>query len=153
MRGETNLADISGFYFFESESDFKPDDDLAAFLASGDAPVYIGFGSVVVEDPTAMTKTILEAVEKAGVRALVSAGWGGLGGVDVPDSVFILKGESSLSTSSHTQGASRTIGYSQMTAFLQCVTMAERVLQRSDSVMVYPLSSCHFSETSNSGET
>lgn len=34
----------------------------------------------------------MEAVKSAGVRALVSAGWGGLGGVDVPPEVFILKG-------------------------------------------------------------
>jgi hypothetical protein len=35
----------------------------------------------------------MEAVKESGVRALVSAGWGGLGGADVPDEVFILKGE------------------------------------------------------------
>jgi hypothetical protein len=34
----------------------------------------------------------MEAVKKSGVRALVSAGWGGLGGADVPDEVFILEG-------------------------------------------------------------
>jgi sterol 3beta-glucosyltransferase len=39
-----------------------------------------------------MTETIMEAVKKSGVRALVSAGWGGLGGADVPDEVFILEG-------------------------------------------------------------
>jgi hypothetical protein len=37
-----------------------------------------------------MTSTIFEAVKASGVRALVSAGWGGLGGKDVPDNVFIL---------------------------------------------------------------
>ena len=35
----------------------------------------------------------MEAVKSAGVRALVSAGWGGLGGADVPPEVFILKGK------------------------------------------------------------
>jgi sterol 3beta-glucosyltransferase len=39
-----------------------------------------------------MIETIMEAVKKSGVRALVSAGWGGLGGADVPDEVFILEG-------------------------------------------------------------
>jgi sterol 3beta-glucosyltransferase len=34
----------------------------------------------------------MEAVKESGVRALVSAGWGGLGGADVPPEVFILKG-------------------------------------------------------------
>jgi len=37
-------------------------------------------------------ETIFDAVKAAGVRALVSAGWGGLGGVKVPEDVFILKG-------------------------------------------------------------
>lgn len=36
----------------------------------------------------------MEAVKAAGVRALVSAGWGGLGGADVPEEVCILKGKS-----------------------------------------------------------
>ncbi|WVR09693.1 hypothetical protein IAU60_006768 [Kwoniella sp. DSM 27419] len=84
--------DISGFYFLPGDDDYQPEADLKAFLDAGDAPVYIGFGSVVVEDSTAMTKTIFEAVEAAGVRALVSAGWGGLGGCDVPESVHILEG-------------------------------------------------------------
>jgi hypothetical protein len=35
----------------------------------------------------------MDAVKESGVRALVSAGWGGLGGADVPDEVFILKGK------------------------------------------------------------
>ena len=42
-----------------------------------------------------LSETIFEAVKKAGIRALVSAGWGGLGGTDVPDDVFILEGEDS----------------------------------------------------------
>ncbi|WWC91963.1 uncharacterized protein L201_006916 [Kwoniella dendrophila CBS 6074] len=84
--------DISGFYFLEGDQEFQPDQELRDFLAAGDAPVYIGFGSVVVEDAEAMTKTIFEAVKAANVRALVSAGWGSLGGTDVPENVFILKG-------------------------------------------------------------
>jgi hypothetical protein len=65
---------------------------LAAYLAAGPAPVYIGFGSIVVDNPDAMTKLIFEAVKKAGVRALVSKGWGGLGAdaLDIPEGVFML---------------------------------------------------------------
>jgi UDP:flavonoid glycosyltransferase YjiC (YdhE family) len=46
----------------------------------------------VVEDPDAMTKIIFEAVKKAGIRALVSKGWGGLGGDDlaIPENIFML---------------------------------------------------------------
>lgn len=45
------------------------------FLNGGEPPVYIGFGSIVVDSPEKFTKMIFEAVEKAGVRALVSKGW------------------------------------------------------------------------------
>ncbi|OCF77518.1 hypothetical protein I204_01506 [Kwoniella mangroviensis CBS 8886] len=86
------VIDISGFYFLEGDKDYQPDQELKQFLEAGKPPIYIGFGSVVVEDATAMTKTIFEAVKHSNVRALVSAGWGGLGGCDVPDNVFILKG-------------------------------------------------------------
>ncbi|KAL0566939.1 hypothetical protein V5O48_015053 [Marasmius crinis-equi] len=82
--------DIVGFYFLDLATSYTPPDDLAEFLAAGDPPVYIGFGSVVVEDATAMTETVFEATRRAGVRALVSAGWGGLGGLIIPPHIFIL---------------------------------------------------------------
>lgn len=83
---------ISGFYFLSLASSYTPEPDLAAFLAAGPPPVYIGFGSIVVDDPDAMTKMIFEAVKKAGVRALVSKGWGGLGAdaMGIPEGVFML---------------------------------------------------------------
>lgn len=37
-------------------------------------------------------ETIFDATRLANVRAIVSAGWGGLGGKDVPPNVFILTG-------------------------------------------------------------
>ena len=83
---------ISGFFFLSLASNYQPDPDLASFLAAGPPPVYIGFGSIVVEDPNAMTKLIFEAVKKTGQRALVSKGWGGFGGDELgkPDGVFML---------------------------------------------------------------
>lgn len=87
-----NYISISGFYFLSLASNYQPATDLAEFLAAGPPPVYIGFGSIVVDDPNAMTKLIFEAVKKTGQRALVSKGWGGLGGdeLDKPDGVFML---------------------------------------------------------------
>ncbi|KAG6046249.1 hypothetical protein E4U39_001517 [Claviceps sp. Clav50 group G5] len=84
--------DVSGFYFLDLASSYIPDPDLAAFLEAGPPPVYIGFGSIVVEDPKSMTRMIFEAVRLAGVRALVSKGWGGLGTKDGgdPQSIFML---------------------------------------------------------------
>ncbi|KAH8684716.1 hypothetical protein BGZ60DRAFT_479077 [Tricladium varicosporioides] len=84
--------DIAGFVFLDLASSFKPPENLIKFLDAGPPPVYIGFGSIVVEDPDKFTKMIFEAVEKAGVRALVSKGWGGLGDENsTPDNIFMLE--------------------------------------------------------------
>jgi len=83
---------IAGFFFLNLASSYTPEPDLAAFLADGPPPVYIGFGSIVVENPNQLTRTIFDAVSVAGVRALVSKGWGGLGAdsVGIPEGVFML---------------------------------------------------------------
>lgn len=87
-----NHIDISGFYFLDLATSFTPEPDLAEFLESGPPPVYIGFGSIVVDDPNKMTQMIFDAVRSSGVRALVSKGWGGLGAdeLGIPDGVFML---------------------------------------------------------------
>jgi len=84
--------DISGFYFLNLSSNYTPPKELADYLAAGPPPVYIGFGSIVVDDPNAMTKMIFEAVKKTGQRALVSKGWGGLGAdeLGIPEGVYML---------------------------------------------------------------
>lgn len=84
--------DIAGFVFLDLASSFKPPDDLTKFLEAGDPPIYIGFGSIVVDDPDKFTTMIFEAVNKAGVRALVSKGWGGLGDDDnTPENIYMLE--------------------------------------------------------------
>ncbi|KAJ4163760.1 hypothetical protein LMH87_005468 [Akanthomyces muscarius] len=87
-----NNIDVSGFYFLDLASSYTPEPELNAFLNAGPPPVYIGFGSIVVDDPNAMTRMIFDAIHLAGVRALVSKGWGGLGADDVglPEGVFML---------------------------------------------------------------
>ncbi|KAK3357606.1 CHIP6 protein [Lasiosphaeria hispida] len=85
-------VDISGFVFLDLAASFKCPDPLAKFLDAGEPPIYIGFGSIVVDDANRFTDMIFEAVKLAGVRALVSKGWGGLGSdsLDVPENIFLL---------------------------------------------------------------
>ena len=85
--------DVAGYVFLDLASSFEPPESLVQFLKTGDKEiVYIGFGSISgIEDPVAFTKLIFEAVEKAGVRALVSKGWGGMGDVpDIPESIYLV---------------------------------------------------------------
>jgi len=85
-----SYINICGFSFLKTPDTYKPPEDLVAFLNAGPPPVYIGFGSIVVDHPDQLTKMIFGAVRRAGVRALVSKGWGGLGGEDPPEGVFLL---------------------------------------------------------------
>lgn len=81
--------DVCGF-FFRSLPDYTPPPDLDSFLQKGSPPVYIGFGSIVIEDPVAMTNMILQAVKSLGIRAIISRGWSNIGEAASDDQVFYL---------------------------------------------------------------
>ncbi|MEM8959964.1 MAG: glycosyltransferase [Acidobacteriota bacterium] len=85
-------AYMTGYWFLDADEDWRPDEDLAAFLDAGEPPVYIGFGSMTTRDPAATARTILEAVDRAGVRAIVATGWGGLAALAVPEHVHVIDG-------------------------------------------------------------
>jgi UDP:flavonoid glycosyltransferase YjiC (YdhE family) len=63
-------------------------DKLRDFLAAGEPPVYVGFGSMTDPDPAASTRLVLDAIARAGVRAVISEGWAGLGGIALPADVM-----------------------------------------------------------------
>ncbi|CAI9276615.1 unnamed protein product [Lactuca saligna] len=48
-------------------------------LYAGPKPIYIGFGSLPVQEPEKMTQTIVKALEISGQRGIINKGWGGLG--------------------------------------------------------------------------
>ena len=82
--------DITGFVLGQS-SDYEPPSELQEFLDAGPTPIYIGFGSIVIDDPKALTQMIFDAVKATGVRALISKGWGNLGeGFDIPENCHML---------------------------------------------------------------
>ncbi len=78
-------------YLFDNDSDWTPPKELSDFLAAGDPPVYIGFGSMADSKPEATTRMLIEAVQRAGKRAVILSGWARLGTTDVPDTVHITK--------------------------------------------------------------
>lgn len=59
--------------------EYDPPKEIVQFLSDGPPPIYIGFGSLVIGDPEALTRTIIEAMEQTGLRAIVSRGWGAIG--------------------------------------------------------------------------
>jgi len=65
---------LTGPMFFP---DSKPLSDpvLAEFLAEGENPVFLGFGSMPVLDPASILQTAARVTRKLGIRAVVVAGW------------------------------------------------------------------------------
>jgi vancomycin aglycone glucosyltransferase len=55
-------------------------DHVERFLASGEPPVYLGFGSMRAAEQT--SRVLIEAVRALGLRSIVSQGWGNLAPVD-----------------------------------------------------------------------
>jgi len=74
---------ITGWWHPE-DLDWKPPDRLCKFLEEGDKPVFLGYGSIPVNDPEQITSILVEAVQRVGARAIIHAGWAGLGD-ELPD--------------------------------------------------------------------
>ena len=70
---------FTGYWFLDEGEDYVPPNALVAFIEAarreGKKLVYVGFGSVIVEDPAALTRTVVESVQKADVRCILSKGW------------------------------------------------------------------------------
>ena len=79
---------VTGYWLGKTDLDFTPSPEMQAFLARGEKPVYIGFGSMVNAEMKETLDVVLEAVRISGVRAILSTGWGG---VEVParEDIFV----------------------------------------------------------------
>lgn len=77
-------------YLFDDDPEWSPPQALHDFLAAGDAPVYIGFGSMPDSKPEATTRLLIDAVQQSGKRAVILTGWARLGADDVPENIHIL---------------------------------------------------------------
>jgi sterol 3beta-glucosyltransferase len=69
---------VTGYWTLPAGNGWSPPRALAAFLAHGGPIVSIGFGSMASTKPEAVTDLVRGAVRKAGVRAVLLSGWGGL---------------------------------------------------------------------------
>src|SRR5207248_7957003 len=70
--------------------DWCPPPALVDFLADGPAPVYVGFGSMAPADAERLTAVALDALARADRRAVLLAGWAGLGRAAGSDRVLVV---------------------------------------------------------------
>ena len=80
----------TGYWFLPAAEEALPA-RVEEFLAAGRPPVLVGFGSMAGPDPAGTTRAVLDAVARAGVRAVLLTGWGGLAGSAGPhDDVLVV---------------------------------------------------------------
>jgi vancomycin aglycone glucosyltransferase len=87
------FEDALGFDVVRTGAWIMPDDrplpaDLVEFLDAGDAPVYVGFGSMQMAGAPDAAAVAVEAIRAQGRRALVSRGWADLELIDEKDDCF-----------------------------------------------------------------
>ncbi|KAI0932598.1 hypothetical protein AcW2_001180 [Taiwanofungus camphoratus] len=74
---------VTGYWFLDdadvSSKKWTPPSGLVEFIELARKTkkkiVYIGFGSIVVSDPKAMTRCVIDAIVQSGVYAILSKGW------------------------------------------------------------------------------
>ncbi|KAK4352521.1 hypothetical protein RND71_028039 [Anisodus tanguticus] len=85
------LVDVVGYCFLNLGSSYQPSEEFIKWIQNGSKPVYIGFGSMPLEDSKKTTDVILEALKNTGQRGILDRGWGDLGTIqEIPENVFLL---------------------------------------------------------------
>jgi sterol 3beta-glucosyltransferase len=69
---------VTGYWFLDNAQAWTPPYELADFLESGPAPVFVGFGSTPFPKSDSATDLIVEAIRQAGRRGVIVAGGSGL---------------------------------------------------------------------------
>jgi len=81
----TDRIAMTGYWFGPRDPAFVPDAGLVEFIEAGEAPVYVGFGSMLGFDRDRLLDVVLRALD--GRRAILHSGWSGFGDAPLPRNV------------------------------------------------------------------
>ncbi|MGC2998318.1 glycosyltransferase [Streptomyces sp. G35A] len=73
-------VEVAGYWWPARPDGWQPPAELSDFLRAGPPPVFISFGSMAPGQGERLSELVAGAVRRAGVRAVVQAGWAGLNG-------------------------------------------------------------------------
>lgn len=80
---------VTGYWFLDAP-DWQPAPALSGFLAAGDKPVYVGFGSMPGLDPVQLGNDVIAALARLGRRGVLATGGGALQIKQAPDHIHVI---------------------------------------------------------------
>lgn len=80
---------ITGHWRLDDTTGWAPSPEFQEFLSKGDAPIYLGFGSMPW-GAQRNTQIIAKAIAQWGGRAVIGKGWGGVQADQLPDTVHVV---------------------------------------------------------------
>lgn len=75
---------VTGYWWLDNPDDsesskWEPPAELVSFLdnakSKGKHVVFLGFGSIIIPDPEELSRVVTQAIENAGVHAIIAKGW------------------------------------------------------------------------------
>jgi len=81
---------IPGYFFLDSLDIHQPSAELDDFLAAGEPPVCVTFGSTIHRNAERIYRSVFEALVKTQNRAIILSGWSDMGSLDLPDDILLM---------------------------------------------------------------
>jgi sterol 3beta-glucosyltransferase len=81
---------LIGYLFLDTGDKYRPPSVLDDFLASGEAPVCVSFGSMVNREAERIHRVVYEALRHLHWRGIVLSGWGGYQNPDKNEDILYL---------------------------------------------------------------
>jgi UDP:flavonoid glycosyltransferase YjiC (YdhE family) len=78
-------------FFHEEVENFAPSAELRTFLEKDDPPLYIGFGSMTSGNAEKTLRPVLDALERARLRAVLTPGWSRMDAPAFPENIHCTK--------------------------------------------------------------
>lgn len=75
-------------YWYAKPTDWQAPQSLIDYINAGEAPIFVGFGSMPIRKPVETLNIILAAARSSGVRLVLHRGWAGLEAASMPEFVF-----------------------------------------------------------------
>ena len=69
---------VTGYFFDKIDSAYQPDVELQNFLATGDLPICVSFGSMLNQNAKNIDYIVQESIRQTNNRGIILSGWSGL---------------------------------------------------------------------------